>query len=524
MSSGSNAAIRRVTEQKALLRDFETERSRLRIERSNASIALEAAQLALDRAKAELERVEEVCDRLTSSISAEQQDIMSRSLASLPVELLRAIFEEVVFAGDGEWKLDGGDDDIDEVRQESPFDLASVCRTWRRVALDTPSIWNYLVVPQLSLQEWQKQDKPVQPDKVISYLKLLIGRSKKEPLDISVWWCFESKFTPQHHEVLQLLADEHRRWRCLIVIAPDSLPPGSNDAMWRLLYLPTPQLESVYVQDVKIHGTNDALSSAYFPDRRRLRHFVSATYNVMWIRPQPTHPSVLIRVELTIDGDMPISIVWRLLEECASTLQVIRISATQDSDLDAPPRAPTTFPALHTLSGCGSPEGVFAHWAGCMIAPRLQTFLFEDGDISIARDFVAFTCKDIARLELRDCLLSEEAAFTLRPLMRLTTMVMEWSPLDADFLASFVDPLPGDIEGSWMCPMLSTIVLHGFQKDATNIPLLAQVLRNRRLPSIEGRPGAPARISAVEYEEYCRIDPISRLLLAAELEDDVGTS
>ncbi|KZV85770.1 hypothetical protein EXIGLDRAFT_237712 [Exidia glandulosa HHB12029] len=140
-----------------------------------------------------------------------------------------------------------------------------------------------------------------------------------------------------------------------------------------------------------------------------------------------------------------------------------------------------------------------------------------DGDISCCASFIADTCKDIAQLELVSSVLSAESALAMRPLTRLTTLVIQWYEPDPDFFAVLASPLPG--EDAWLCPNLRTIVVDGIARDMKNIPLLARVLRNRRTASIEGQPGAPARITAVEYRNHCEIDPVSRLILAAELDD-----
>ncbi|KZV91105.1 hypothetical protein EXIGLDRAFT_770170 [Exidia glandulosa HHB12029] len=118
-----------------------------------------------------------------------------------PEDILRLIFAERAREPDTEW-ITLGTGTFNKARAHAPFITAAVCQDWRRVTLDTPSIWSYVGVPQLVGDVKQ----------FVSMTRTVIERSCAAPLDILLENMGDGG-REYCTDVLDLLFPHLHRWR-----------------------------------------------------------------------------------------------------------------------------------------------------------------------------------------------------------------------------------------------------------------------------------------------------------------------
>ncbi|KAF7326120.1 F-box domain-containing protein [Mycena kentingensis (nom. inval.)] len=85
--------------------------------------------------------------------------------------------------------------------------LASVCTTWRSIALSLPSLWSNL---KIALREIAHSSEP---HEVLDFISLCIERSRRQPLDIEICQCqWEVEKSLELPAILRLVAPHSPRW------------------------------------------------------------------------------------------------------------------------------------------------------------------------------------------------------------------------------------------------------------------------------------------------------------------------
>ncbi|KZV77926.1 hypothetical protein EXIGLDRAFT_96684, partial [Exidia glandulosa HHB12029] len=133
-----------------LLRQYDQRAVEIDFAYTKAEAALLAAQhelaglaAARDDIQTHQSTLREENERLQASLAS----IPSRLLKTFPFDLLRYIMSHVAIET-GSWTTDGRDQEYYMDRVRVPFVLASVCRRWRTVALDTSSLWTFIHSPK----------------------------------------------------------------------------------------------------------------------------------------------------------------------------------------------------------------------------------------------------------------------------------------------------------------------------------------------------------------------------------------
>ena len=112
----------------------------------------------------------------------------------LPAEILERIFTE--FVEDDRrrlrYDLDGHTNEMKETLHFAPFIISSVCRRWRRIAVETPWLWNYLRVPTrqtVHTPRWLVTKPRRLGAKLLGkcLYELSLERSKDEDLEVTLY-------------------------------------------------------------------------------------------------------------------------------------------------------------------------------------------------------------------------------------------------------------------------------------------------------------------------------------------------
>ncbi|KZV96488.1 hypothetical protein EXIGLDRAFT_424610 [Exidia glandulosa HHB12029] len=160
-----------------------------------AQTELAIATTELDDTLAHYQLLRDETEELRSSIMT--TPLPPWLMQTFPEELLRAIFLRALQASGGWEPVMTWKDALP--RMEAPFVLASVCRRWRSIAVDSPDLWTFICPP------------PVRPHKMhltASCTQLLLLRSGSAPLDVACLYPSNEVFTIvfEHRERVRKLA------------------------------------------------------------------------------------------------------------------------------------------------------------------------------------------------------------------------------------------------------------------------------------------------------------------------------
>ncbi|KAL1757843.1 hypothetical protein FB107DRAFT_208451, partial [Schizophyllum commune] len=268
-------------------------------------------------------------------------------VARLPAELLSEIFLwllDYVFAKT-EWPR------IGNINRRLERTIGLVCKTWRRVALTTPRLWRYLVVP-------------MNPAKLGGFLEQFLPRIRM--------WPFHFQILPGYTGALPLLVDALRpqasQWSTIIW-------GGDINDFKQLKPVATPGLKEAHLT---FEGFGPELLPTQFLDfAPSLQHLdINAsrfTFNEGAIDASlpPTAP---LQVLVMNTGKLRMPSLFASLQQYSTTLQVLELRVEVfDDALDS-----WTDPVpLHSLRRLVLVEKA-AHFLHFIDAPNVQEMQFED--------------------------------------------------------------------------------------------------------------------------------------------------
>ncbi|KZV86388.1 hypothetical protein EXIGLDRAFT_681062 [Exidia glandulosa HHB12029] len=280
--------------------------------------------------------------------------------------------------------------------------VASVCRSWRNIALATPSLWSKIRVVSPS---------HITDTKTRCFLRTVLARSKRAPLHL-----YLSSLNPDDigscggfREIFSLLLDQASRWRVCIV---DAIELGSSDNFLPLFFqMPTPLLEyfvCYYKAEFDADGnrgretpTISMIADAFLQAAPRLRSLTLSTSFIPHVRFAQI-PSV---EELTLIGYPLDPAHWRslacsfpsicriVLDGGVCTEYTERITASQTSAV--------VFPKVTSLLIKDQSYMLARHWPHSSILsfPALRSLDLHDYDSDDGyHDMLVYLVKD-SRLE-----------------------------------------------------------------------------------------------------------------------------
>ncbi|EJD39271.1 hypothetical protein AURDEDRAFT_171659 [Auricularia subglabra TFB-10046 SS5] len=296
-----------------------------------------------------------------------------RVLHSFPTELLVTIFEELCTARSNVYAGFRCIAPYDILRAEAPFVLASVCRRWRQLALNTPWLWTYVGLgPYSSDAQWRC---------VRQYFDLCFTRSRDEPLEI----CLDLADAPDSRwfamsGMLGILGAMSARWRIMLCGLPGAMIMDHSfpAELERLFLGETPLLEEI-VACIDDHAVVNPWNShtkfpRYLPRCPRLRAMRTDGCHIICTAP---HAVLGALVHLELQVSLPPTVIWHMLQ-LAPGLEHLDLDITgEPSDLwkhewTASAPAAVHLAALRSLFVSGWAHELFALWGSALTMPNLQ--------------------------------------------------------------------------------------------------------------------------------------------------------
>ncbi|KZV84764.1 hypothetical protein EXIGLDRAFT_753654 [Exidia glandulosa HHB12029] len=444
---------------------------------------LEVAEAALVHAR---DRVDEIRRNL-DDLMRRREDLRGSSVAlrssqrltfprTFPVELLCAVFQ--AFVGETTslwvgWDMKCG---IDKHRRSAPFILAAVCRHWRTVALATPSVWYYIVLPAPTTE--------LGCHTALDYINTVISRSGGTALEIGFYWnnLSDEQWTdigPSCQPLLRRIADAASRWKVALLYLPNAAATRDNlDGFRRVM----PMLEELTVcrEDNGSHNpwaTNFPLYLPYCPRLRRMR---TDGCHVIWTPPHS--PIALVHLELEVD--LPASVVWDLLQSLPALESLSLDLPNYSANGWIPPANPKLH--LHALRILGInrlADLLLSAWAAYMELPNLRSCLLWRVDYESFCPFLEAFADTITTLTLY--LTGEhvdpEAIPDFRNLKDLVIRSLSNTVYNDTFLT---------LARTDLWPELEVVELHGIEVSADLADALIAFVRARR----------PKRLKTVRLE------------------------
>ncbi|KZV94549.1 hypothetical protein EXIGLDRAFT_748610 [Exidia glandulosa HHB12029] len=120
--------------------------AQLQIAHDTLKPIFESAKAAYDGAVEELRVAIAQRDSFMQTVDEGRKTSMARRLPNLPVDILNNCFEQYCVETDP-FSLAQRVALLDHQMAMAPFTIAAVCRRWRDVALELPSVWCYISLP-----------------------------------------------------------------------------------------------------------------------------------------------------------------------------------------------------------------------------------------------------------------------------------------------------------------------------------------------------------------------------------------
>ncbi|EJD51336.1 hypothetical protein AURDEDRAFT_182059 [Auricularia subglabra TFB-10046 SS5] len=469
--------LRRQEKRRAMLRG---ELKQAEAVHAAAQATLAAAQAALARARTLLAGAEQACAELRHLTGT----VDPKTINGLPVELLDAVFDSLAGEPDPLWPTTE-DAKYNRARAMLPYQLAAVCRHWRRVALSSSAIWTYLALPPFSAQKMQM--KRILP----AHFALLLERSRSLAIDV----CLDmteigniasgAGISDFRQEVLTLLIGHARRWRLvkLCLEDPSSVFPQL------IGQTPLPVLEEFYLQ-CGGPELSEIMAVPWLSHAPSLRKLFSPDIQFNFV----TGTSNVISASFTVDSStfntlhsMP------LLESLSLDLRDISDS---DSVTDAD-SVPLVLPALKFLKLRGGPTVIASALSLSFIGPQVSRLNLSGDDLaatpgSLVQDFV-LAFPNITDLELHgegQMHYRDTPDLLVQPFSRLKTLALITWVLPDNFISSmdyWVDAASS--RRGLVCPDLESLTIsyhpreyyeYRFLELAHFIALRAEVCRARQ--------------------------------------------
>ncbi|KZV78995.1 hypothetical protein EXIGLDRAFT_736026 [Exidia glandulosa HHB12029] len=368
-------------------------------ELTNARIALARAQHAVDTMTQDLVALRSRRSNLLDRIGELRSELDPQVMASFPLELLREIFFVLAAVIDKELYTREGS----TIRRHSthraliPFIVSAVCRRWRAVALDSPSLWGSYLAPA------HYPDSAEKCGLAEDYIRTVICRSLSGPLDVSVDWgdFDDATWTALRRplqRILGVIASQSQRWRSFFLFLPVIATTPQTLNMFRQA---TPLLEELVVNT----ATDEALSTntwrdsfpAYLPHCPKLRMMQTDQSHVLWTYPRQEKLAVTRMILTSII--LPAHAVWNILD--ASPLLTSFDLDITVRDLTWRPATRLCLAALSELE-CGNEGGnLLASWAQSLTLPRLSTLKLWKSDIIPLHDLLSAVSSTVTTLHMQ---------------------------------------------------------------------------------------------------------------------------
>ncbi|KZV90133.1 hypothetical protein EXIGLDRAFT_838068 [Exidia glandulosa HHB12029] len=340
---------------------------------AEARAALAVAQLAIDAMTQELGVLQSRRGTALDEIAGLRMQLDPRVMATFPVELLREIFFATAAALDKNLLLNGRMHirRYDLRRALLPFDVSAVCRRWRQVALDSPSLWGSYLAPYAFCEtdmEWQYAQAYV--DTVISY-------SESSPLDVTLEWdelddaIWTGPMLPRLHKVLRTIGAQSRRWRSFYLCLPEADVGAETFEIFRQA---TPVLEELSVCTASCETDNPWREGfpVFLPYCPKLRHFTTDECQVVWSTPRPT--TLLVTSINLRSADLPPHVIFGMLESCPLLTSLVLYIAHPTAWR---PARQLNLSVLRELQIGPGVDVLFAPWAEFLVFPSLSTLILQ---------------------------------------------------------------------------------------------------------------------------------------------------
>ncbi|KZV96937.1 hypothetical protein EXIGLDRAFT_764848 [Exidia glandulosa HHB12029] len=255
-----------------------------RVSLSVDAAALSDAQARFNDSNTVVTRLAERFATLDKSIAISRLSLLRSVMDSVPDDVLRLVFRQVVNTPDRKWPIFGVGV-FSKERAQAPFTISAVCRKWRRTACDNSGLWTYLGVPPLACRDgpWPLQ---VHLDRV----NLLVARSKTSDVDVLIDWSgctFDLECTTPMEGILTQLFRQSLRWRRVEI----SLPMHTDRATLSVLRGPTPNLEQLSLVCPGDNEWDATAQSGFLPYAPRL-HELELSGSGIFPRPFTDFPSL----------------------------------------------------------------------------------------------------------------------------------------------------------------------------------------------------------------------------------------
>lgn len=396
MRSFREIKVSRISFLSEQLRRVDAQTSTSRSELADARAALSLAQDAVDALTVNLSYLEGQREQIQRGIDDLSNQVDPAIMRTLPIELLRAIFVQFVSART--MPLREGCNFIgafDDFRVRAPWTLASVCSSWRQLALDTPSLWTYVALPE------RLTEGPA--SHLVAYVRDLLSRSGQRPLDISISWEEIAWSEDVHGVIFDALATVVERWRSCSF----GLPNGAGSpARFSPFRRSTPLLEELVacVDNYSIVNPWHAAFPHYLPDCPRLRFMRTDGCHIIWRSPHVGLPALS---HLEVDGDLPPDVVWGMLQHSPQMEALtLHLHANREPS-PGPAPGQLRLPRLRALGLYSWAVRVFSAWPDLLLLPAVESLVSIYSPIEIlatvAPSIATLTALDIdSRLTAND--------------------------------------------------------------------------------------------------------------------------
>ena len=321
---------------------------------------------------------------------------MIHSLASMPVELVQAIFGHVTAYPDAPFN-EHAIPEFDPALDVAPYRIASVCTAWRTIALRTPELWTYISIP------WELEEHDV------DRLNLNMERSGHMPLVIV--GIYDEPNSHPDYKILEKIWGQVFRWRRvrLHVTEVDLLELGMLDLIAPLLeeFVLTGEYRRIVTDPTVDRSKLLSIS----PQLQRL----ACTAFTPGPPPTPWAHLDYLMINMRIAEN---DILWEML----SYTPVLRDLQVFFPYLDAvthpgiPPSHDIVLPRLERLALYGHASSGFPHWSARWKCPSLHTITASTYGFYMLGQFFAHFARQIRVFKMQyepNSKLSDEDALAL---------------------------------------------------------------------------------------------------------------
>lgn len=453
----------------------------------DATLAFEQAKRTLDAFTAEAESLDATMVALRSDISSRQQAVerasldaraarVRRILAHFPRELLYSIFvhgmqaiEEEVWPENTHRALTFYRDQV-----RFPFNLASVNRQWRNLALHSPALWTFLGVGPLEGGSDAAN---------LAYVDMMLLRSQRRPIDVYLGWAGCSWSGSVHYaDIMDAVGRHANRWRRASI----TVPGGTPESSLHFLRLPMPALQGLALSQVDENWLSTSTPSAYLPFCPSLRWLDNSLLFTV-----PRSPlGKLTHFHICVPDSSTSHDVWSLFGMLPSVQEVgldFMESGVADASTISP--VPLTLSALRKFTIVGLWYRFF-NWLAQLEMPVLQELRIQSVAIKTYSALFEKLGETVSTLSLDvvGALFPADYMPDIRKLAKLRKIVLhDCTAFGDDFSTVFASREAAGL------PLLESIVIQEPALDeegAAHVSTLMQSLHGARAAS-----GAPAPLT-----------------------------